>query len=139
MRGEMGGAMLAVMQEFAKGGRSAKRRRRDKAEWIEEVGRLRRSGLSTVEYARKHDLHPGTLGVWASRLRGAVVSAPRRRIGEGASFVPVRVIGSQPLAAGATGEVEFVLLNGRRVRVIGQAPLDFVARILEIAEQGGRC
>lgn len=120
------------MQDTAKSGRPKKRARRSRAEWVEEVRRWRESGETAEAYAKKHDLHSGTLAGWACKVKQAV-RAP--------TFVPVRVterVVSAPQQAGA-GSVEVVLLNGRRVRISGDFESETVARILAVVEGGERC
>jgi transposase len=133
--------MLAVMQQTMKESRAGKRPRRAKAEWVEEVGRWRRSGQSAAEYAAAHGLHPGTLGWWGSRIGSAATVQVGTQRSEPVRFLPVRVTERRVATALATpkGEVEVVLRNGRRVRICGDFQNDVVARLLDIAEGGDRC
>lgn len=132
--------MLAVMKQIARENRAGKRPRRSKSEWVEEVGRWRRSGQTATEYAAQHGLHPGTLAVWGSRLgrvEATQVGASRSKT---MRFLPVRVAEGPRVAAPAPrGEVEVLLLNGRRIRICGDFENDAMARLLEIADRGGRC
>ena len=132
------------MQDTAKSGRLKKRARRSRAEWIEELGRWRESGLGVAEYARERGLHAGTLAGWASKVRDSVV-APRASNGQRSSlFVPVHVAAAAATerAAGKAGadggQLEVVLRNGRSVRVSGKFDGEAVARLLMIAE-GAAC
>jgi len=128
------------MQETAKSGRSRKRPRRSRAEWVEEVRRWRESGQSASEYAAEHGLHAGTLGGWASKVRGVEAAKSGGRRGRESLFVPLRVAHVSPTSAKAgSGEIEVVLLNGRRVRVSGNFDDEAVARLLSIVEGGARC
>jgi hypothetical protein len=105
-----------------------RRPKRTPEEWLTVVTRWRSSGQRAEVYARAHDLHPGTLAVWASRLKSGVDCKPSRKLSVGASasaFVPVRV-SSKTMAhevsteMSVAGGFEVVLTNGRRVRVAGQ-------------------
>jgi transposase len=128
--------MLAVMQQTTRENRVGKRARRTRSEWVDEVGRWRRSGQSAVEYAALHGLHPGTLAVWGSKIGKAAATSTA----SGARFLPVRVadIGSETSEA-QRSEIEVVLANGRCVRLRGDVPSEVVARVLDLAERGGRC
>lgn len=117
-----------------------KRPSRTQAEWIEEVRRWRKSGLTATEYGAKHDVHPGTLMVWGSKLREVVPLAGRRRQRGAGMFLPVRATsGERPPVSTAEAGVEVVLRNGRRVRVGGDFQAEVLARVLDVAEGGGRC
>lgn len=128
--------MLAAMQQSTKENRVSKRPRRTRSEWVEEVGRWRRSGQSAAEYAAQHGLHPGTLVVWGGKIgKEATVSTARAT-----RFLPVRVSsGARETSTAERGEIEVVLVNGRCVRVRGEVPCEVVARMLDAAEGGGRC
>ena len=128
--------MLAVMQQTPKENRVGKRPRRARAEWVEEVGRWRRSGQTAPEYAAVHGLHPGTLAVWGGKVRiGARTTGVVSRSG----FLPVRVTEAPQERTAARGEIEVVLSNGRCVRIRGDVQSEIVARVLDVAERGGRC
>src|SRR5690606_41912331 len=58
--------------------RGRKRPSRTRAEWIEEIRRWRKSRQTAAEYGAEHDVHPGTLVFWGSKLRDVVPIAPRR-------------------------------------------------------------
>lgn len=129
--------MLAFMQQTTRESRVGKRPRRSRAEWVEEVSRWRRSGQRAEEYAADRGLHAGTLTVWAGKLgmrTGGASTAPR------SAFLPVRLAdaGREP-SAGVRGEIEVVLANGRCVRIRGDVQSEVVARVLDVAERGGRC
>lgn len=117
-----------------------KRPSRTRAEWIEEIRRWRKSGQTAAEYGAEHDVHPGTLVFWGSKLRDVVpiaVRRPQRR--PVAKFVPVRVSSAAPAASSASGDLEVILRNGRRVRVSDDFDPALLARVLETAEGGTIC
>ena len=131
------------MQETAKNGRSKKRARRTRAEWLEEVRRWRGSGQSAGEYAHERGIHAGTLAGWASKVRDSMVDKPVGRGPRRSMFVPLHVAPVPvPVAVAKTGvdrgEFEVVLRNGRSVRVSGSFDGEAVARLLMIAE-GAAC
>jgi hypothetical protein len=132
--------MLLVMHQTARDNRTVKRPSRTKAEWVEEVARWRASGQSARAYASVRGLNPGTLAVWASRLGPVVgVDEPAGETGK-VRFLPVRVAPSPSArATSGRGEIEVILVNGRRVRISGEFDAEVVAKLLEIAERGGRC
>lgn len=128
------------MQETSKSSRSRKRPRRSRAEWLEEVRRWRESGQSAAEYAAEHGLHSGTLGGWASKVRGVVAARPGGGRPRKSVFVPLRVAQAPTMSAETEpGEIEVVLLNGRRVRLSGNFEGGAVARLLAILEGGAAC
>ena len=128
------------MQETAKNGRSRKRPRRSRAEWLEEVRRWRETGQSAAEYAAEHGLHSGTLGGWASKVRDVVAARPGGSRPRKSVFVPLRVAQTPPISSKAgPDEIEVVLLNGRRVRISGSFESEAVARLLAIVESGAAC
>jgi hypothetical protein len=128
------------MQETAKSSRSRKRARRSRAEWLEEVRRWRESGQSAAEYSAERGLHSGTLGGWASKVRDVVAARPGGNRPRKSVFVPLRVAQAPTTSAKAgLGEIEVVLLNGRRVRFSGNFEGEVVARLLAIVEGGAAC
>ncbi len=128
------------MQETAKSGRLRKRSRRSRAEWLEEVRRWRESGQSAAEYATEHGLHSGTLCGWASKVRDVVAARSDGSARQGKSlFVPLRVGPAPTTGTARPGELEVVLLNGRRVRITGNFEGETVARLLAIVEGGAAC
>ena len=124
-----------------------RRPKRSAEEWLQEVNRWRSSGQSADVYARTHDLHPGTLAFWASRLRHGADSRPARKSTNGASasaFLPVRVSSKSALREISTemsvvGGLEVVLTNGRRVRVAGPFRAESLAQLLAVVEGGATC
>ena len=117
---------------------SNKRARRSRAEWVKEVRNYRASGQGAAAYAAAHNLNAGTLCGWASKLgKAATAGASERR------FVPVRVTrdgGGRARERGERlGEVEVTLRNGWRVRVAGEVPLDGLAELLQLLEDGSAC
>jgi len=118
---------------------------RSQAQWLQVVSQWRDSGQSADEYGRVHDLHPGTLTGWASRLRHEVAGKPGRKNGKGVSiFLPVRVSSQRPQREVTSeltveGGFEVVLTNGRRVRVAGNFRAEALARLLAVVEGGASC
>ena len=125
--------------ESAKGSTNGeKRAKRTRAEWAAEVSRWRESGQGCGQYAQAHDLHPGTLSYWASRLKkGSTLKAPKPTK-RNKRFVPVRLVDGADIeskkAADALGEFEVVLSNGRTVRVTGAYQPESLSRLLLVVE-----
>lgn len=88
--------------------------------WAERVRRLKQSGLSTADFAKREGLHPSTLRWWASRLR----RDERVR----ASFVELRI---EPKQA-APGRIEVVVREDLRVRVEGEFDAAVLRRLLDV-------
>ena len=123
----------------------ARRARRSKATWLDEVRKWKKSGLTAAAYSEQRGLHAGTLAGWASKVRDQLETAPPAR-GRSArhgqlQFVPVRVAEEDRASVEDTdrAELEIVLCNGRRVRVSAQFDGDALTRVLQIVEGGGRC
>ena len=123
--------------------RHEKRASRTRAQWEAEVKRWRASGQRREQYAQAHDLHPGTLSCWASRLRlesGGPKAGERSRVSR---FAPVRVVdgteSKQTTAPKHGGKFEVVLNNGRAVRVMGPFQPDALLELLAIVEGHGSC
>jgi hypothetical protein len=111
-------------------GAVAKRRRRSAAEWATEVATWKASGQTAKEYARRRGLCASTLTWWSSRGTGSTPGAT--------TFLPVRVVTrGTPVAVVVRAEV--VLRSGRTVRLLGDLPLDQLARLLDAVEGGTRC
>src|SRR5688572_24564219 len=123
------------MRKAFTGSRLSKRPRRSRAAWLEDVRRWRQSGQSAAEYARRRDLHAGTLMVWGSKLRSEVAGASGGQPAQ-TGFLPVRVAEPARDTVVAGGQLEVVLRNGRRVLVSGEFGAERLARLLEIAEGG---
>lgn len=113
------------------------RKRRSRAEWVEEVRRWRQSGRTAAVYASERGLHAGTLAAWASKLRD-VATADGGAERTPSAFLPVRVTTPRP-SQSAGADVEIVLNNGRRVRVGGDFQSEQLARLLAVVEGGSSC
>jgi hypothetical protein len=144
MQGRARGRRLGRMQTATDSARREKRASRTRADWITEVKRWRDSGQKCGQYARAHDLHPGTLSYWASRLRheaGPKSPATKRT----KRFAPLRVIKGGAVEEPKTklpttsGEFEVVLSIGRAVRVTGSFQPDTLSRLLAIVEGMKSC
>lgn len=117
-------------------GRGARRPRRSREAWVEEVGRQRASGLGVREYAAVHQLDPGTLAGWSSRLRNT--AAPNS--GPTTSFLPVRVAAPRPEARPEqSGGLELVLPGGRVIRVADDFDEKALLRLVRALEGGVAC
>jgi transposase-like protein len=124
-----------------------RRPKRSPEEWLKVVNRWRSSGQSADAFARAHDLHPGTLAVWASRLKSGVDGQTSRKSSGSPSsspFLPVRVSSkSAPrdvwTEMSVAGGFEVVLTNGRRVRVAGTFRPESLAQLLAVVEGGAAC
>lgn len=115
----------------------AQRARRTRAEWTVEVGRWRKSGLGSAEYATQRGLKRGTL-LWWSRQVGVasdVDGGATKTAAASVTFVPLRVreehVGSK---SPEQGTIEIILCNGRRVRVAGAVDGGTLACVLDAAE-----
>lgn len=116
------------MQKTTKPQEARRRARRSRSEWLSEIERWQRSGLSAAAYARRHELSASTLYWWSTHLRQAE-EAPS------VSFLPVRV---QPGASAETTpfSLEVTLRNGRTVRAHGDVDAARFARVLDALEGG---
>lgn len=139
---------------------------RSRAEWLAEARSWRRTGQSAKEYAAARGLNAGTLVVWASKLKVSARSRAPKATGAAKSgppkFLPVRVIepalfsadpqrAREDLPVGsarsdarltegeAGGDIEIVLLNGRKVRIAAAVDEVMLARVLKVAEGGVSC
>ena len=115
---------------------SDRRARRSRAEWVKEIRRYRASGQGAAEYAAARGLNAGTLCVWASKLgKGEADQDSERR------FLPVRVTRAEDVGGSVVrpGELEVILRNGRRVRIVGDIAQERLAELLAIVEGGGGC
>ena len=135
MRGARRGPKFVSMQNTTTA--PVKRARRTRAEWTAEVGRWRKSGLGSAEYATQRGLQRGTLLWWSRQIgavsvtEGAVAAAAVKSV----TFVPVRVREEHAEAKStAQGTIEIVLCNGRRVRIVGAVDGGILARVLDAAE-----
>jgi hypothetical protein len=118
---------------------SSKQKRRSRGEWLEEVRRLRDSGLSPEEYATKKGLVLSTLKYWMRLLRKDVEARAKSAV---PAFLPVSVL---PAARAPSSEaaviVEIDLANGRRLRMHVRPNTDFkrVSDLLNAVEGGHPC
>lgn len=144
MQGRARGRRLGRMQTATGNTRREKRASRTRADWVTEVKRWRDSGQKCGQYARAHDLHPGTLSYWASRLRheaGAKSPASKRA----KRFVPLRVTRGGAIEETKTnlpttgGEFEVMLTNGRAVRVTGSFQPETLSHLLAVVEGMKSC
>jgi transposase-like protein len=137
--------------------KKTKAARRSSAEWAALIEACSRSGLSYAAFAEREGIHPGTFTWWASKLcaGGRRCSLEREApAANRATFVPVRVRSSAPTLArvaselarpsatrtAASGRVEVVLMNGRRVRCdLAQVDDPRLAALLKLAEGGSVC
>lgn len=118
------------------------RARRSRTEWRQEVEAWRASGVSAARYASERDLHPGTLAGWGSKVGEEVKLGGSRAWSTAATatkFLPVRVSVAEPAPPVVRGDVELVLLNGRRVRLSGPFELEWVSRLIDIVEGPAPC
>ncbi len=100
-------------------------RRRNRAEWIEMVGRYQASGLDRVSFCAGEGVNPGTFAWWACKLgrEGAVAVGPARAAASTPQFMPVRVLGrASPAPLIVRSEevlccVELTLLHGAVLRL----------------------
>jgi hypothetical protein len=115
----------------------AKRARRTRAEWTAEVGRWRKSGLGSAEYATQRGLKRGTLLWWSRQIDAVSVAdgAAGAAAVKPVTFVPLRVR-EEHAEAKSTGQgtIEVILCNGRRVRIAGAVDGGILARVLDAAE-----
>lgn len=119
-----------------------------RAEWTERVKRLKRSGLSATEFARREGLKAKQLHWWVWKL-GVAETAPTA---EEPRFLPVRVVSApapapstlaavvttSPSGPAATA-IEIALPNGRLVRVPPGFDPATLQRVLAIAAEAGAC
>ena len=96
--------------------------RRSREEWREHVAACKRSGLSGVDYARRHRLNANTFAWWRSELGRDRVEAPRAAL----TLVPV----TTPTVESMVGPIEVALSEGVVVRVPDHADLARVAQLV---------
>ena len=100
-------------------------RRRNRAEWIEMVGRYQASGLDRASFCAGEGVNAGTFAWWACKLgrEGSVVVASSRVVANAPPFMPVRVLGrtsSAPLIVRSEESlccVELTLSHGAILRL----------------------
>ena len=101
--------------------------------WLETIGEQPGSGLSIRGYCRRQRLHESAFYFWRKRLA-------RRKAAMPSAFVPVRITGEPPAAAGgpdegkATGRIEIILGGDRRVRLVGPVDRQALADVLAVLE-----
>ena len=97
-----------------------RRRRWSAAEKLRLVADSLSAGLSVVEFARRHDVHPNLLHVWRRQAQAGELSVALD--GE-AGFVPVSIAGEGGMArlageaSGVGSVIEVILRNGRMLRL----------------------
>ena len=97
-----------------------RRRRWTTTEKLRLVAESSASGLSVVDFARRHDVHPNLVHAWRRQAKTGELSATSD--GE-ARFVPVAVATQSSVSAapendvGAGSLLEVVLRNGRVLRL----------------------
>jgi len=103
---------------------------------VKEIRRYRASGQGAAEYAAARGLNAGTLCGWASKLGEVEAEQDSER-----RFLPVRVKRAEDAAGSVVhpGELEVILCNGRRVRIVGDVPRERLAELLTIVEGGRGC
>ncbi len=93
--------------------------RRTREEWRDHTAAWSRSGLSAVDYAKRHGLNPSTFSWWRSELRR------ERAVSSGLTLVPVT------MAPARTDDIiEVSLPDGVVVRVAEQSDLSRVAQLV---------
>lgn len=123
-----------------------KAQKRSRAEWLEEVSRWRASGEDAVCYSTRHGLNPRTLTWWASQLRDelrrpstSAPVAPRLFVAVRESSRP-ETTSLSPTSVPTASSIEIALVNGLRLRVIGEVSTVMLARVLDVAQGAGpRC
>lgn len=113
-----------------------RRRRWGLEEKLRIVAETHEPGGCVREVAARHDVYPSLLHNWRRQVReGRLAAIPR------ASFVPVRVAVTAPVAAGisppvgerqATDIIEIVLPDGLRVRVGNEVNLPALRRVMTV-------
>lgn len=93
--------------------------RRSREEWRRHVEAWMRSGLSGVDYARRHGLNANTFAWWRSELRR------ERVVSTGLTLVPVRT-----MPAGSNEPIEVALPDGVVVRVTDHSDLARVRQLV---------
>jgi hypothetical protein len=123
--------------------KTTRRHRRTKAEWTKLVEEWRRSGLSSDEYAKQHNLGRLNLLKWAARL-----APDRRKDGDphNQGRNPTRFIPLQLASEGQTrrqeqlqGSIELELPDGCLVRVRGEVSSAVLAKVLAAVQGPKSC
>ena len=119
-------------------------RRRNRAEWIEMVGRYQASGLDRASFCAGEGVNPGTFAWWACKLgrEGSVAVASSRVVASTPRFMPVRVLGrtsSAPLIARSEESpccVELTLSHGAILRLDPERLSEHgIARVAVLAKE----
>ena len=116
----------------------AKSRARDlakEAAWRRRVDRHAESGQSVRAWCRRYHVTETAFYWWRRELarRDAERPVSVRRDAEATSFVPVHVT-DEPAGAG-DGQIEIVLSDGRRVRVMGVVNREMLTQVLDVLER----
>lgn len=96
------------------------------------VAAWRHSGVSLGSFAKRYGVRTERLSRWVTRFS----SLPTQ-----AHFHPVQIaaLGVKEQWPCGSGELEIVLVDGRRVRVPSGFAMDDLRRLLTILEEGSRC
>lgn len=110
----------------------AKTKRRSREEWAGLVAKWRSSGMSGVEFARRHRLGYGSLYRWG-RLLGDEAEAEVHDPGaaEPVTFAEVRIREAAPQPEAS---VEVVAPGGWVVRLRGKVDVEQLRAVLEVIE-----
>jgi len=105
-----------------------------RGEWVERVGRWRRSGLTAKEFARSVGVNPGTLMYWACRLgreRRAQVASQRATV---VLPAPEPAFVELLTAGGSDSRFELDLGTGRRLHIPARFEAAALERLLAVLE-----
>ena len=113
------------------------RRRDPKKErfWRQKMREQARSGLSIRAWCREHDVHEHSFYWWRVRLAGRDAGRRRRRSRRpNPAFVPIRIAAASAATQSSSAEsrIEIVLLDQRRVQVIGRVDREMLADVLAV-------
>ena len=101
--------------------------------WKRVVDEQVRSGLTVLEFCRKHGLAPETFKRWRRKLAGTVRQV---KVAPQNPFVAVK-LPSAPVEEPRDSEIEIVLPGGSKVKVTQRTSLDLLCRVLRMLEE--RC
>jgi hypothetical protein len=110
--------------------------------WQRHLQRWRQSGLSQVQYCRRHQLSPAAFGWWKGRLSATggpakLVAKHRTSAGKKDSFAEVTLGGHEASAAAGDIVYEIVLSRQRYLRLGPGFEPERVRQLLEVLE--GAC